>query len=50
MRDICYLHGFVERLRRDNATKTFVSTFAETVTRDAEKKAFADAWRYIQER
>lgn len=50
MRDICYLHGFVERLRRDNATERFVSTFAETATPEAEKKAFAEAWAYIQSR
>jgi uncharacterized protein len=29
MRDICYLHGFVERTGRDNATEVFVSTFAD---------------------
>ncbi|TXH36962.1 MAG: TM0106 family RecB-like putative nuclease [Rhodospirillaceae bacterium] len=50
MRDICYLHGFVERLDCDNATEKFVSTFAETPTPEAEKAAFADAWHYIQER
>jgi predicted RecB family nuclease len=50
MRDICYLHGFVERLRCDNATEKFVSTFAEAATPEAEKRAFADAWHYIQER
>lgn len=48
MRDICYLHGFVERLGRDNATETFFYTFASTTEPEAEKKAFADAWRYIQ--
>jgi predicted RecB family nuclease len=48
MRDVCYLHGFVERLRRDNATEKFVSTFAEAATPEAEKRAFADAWHYIQ--
>ncbi len=50
MRDICYLHGFVERLRRDNSTERFVATFADAATPEAEKRAFADAWRYIQER
>lgn len=50
MRDICYLHGFVERLRRDNATERFVATFAEAATPEAEKKAFSEAWHYIQER
>lgn len=49
MRDICYLHGFVERLRCDNASEKFVSMFSEAATPEAEKKAFADAWHYIQE-
>ena len=50
MRDICYLHGFVERFRRDNATEKFVSTFAEAATPEAEKRAFGEAWTYIQDR
>jgi predicted RecB family nuclease len=50
MRDICYLHGFVERLRRDNTTETFVYAFAEEPTLHAEKKAFAEAWAYINQR
>jgi predicted RecB family nuclease len=50
MRDIYYLHGFVERLQRDNSTETFVSAFAEAATPEAEKRAFADAWGYIRER
>lgn len=49
MRDICYLHGFVERSRRDNATEKYVSALAEEPTPDAEKKAFADAWAYVQQ-
>jgi predicted RecB family nuclease len=50
MRDICYLHGFVERLRRDNTTERFVATFSDAATPEAEKRAFTDAWRYIKER
>jgi len=50
MRDICYLHGFVERLHRDNATERFIFTFADAATPEAEERAFADAWRHIQER
>lgn len=50
MRGICYLHGFVERLHRDNTTETYVATVAGVVTPEAEKQAFADALRYIQER
>jgi predicted RecB family nuclease len=48
MRDICYLHGFVERLHRDNTTETFVYTFAPVATPEAEKAAFSNAWQYIQ--
>jgi len=50
MRDVCYLHGFVERVRRDNTAERFVSTFAEDATLEAERRAFADAWRYLQGR
>jgi len=50
MRDICYLHGFVERVRRDNTTERFVFTFAEEPTLEAEKRAFAQAWAHINQR
>ena len=43
MRDICYLHGFVERRNGDNATERFVSFFADEPTADAECRAFAEA-------
>lgn len=49
MRDICYLHGFVERQNGDNSTEKFVPFFAEEATADAEKAAFELAWTYIQE-
>ncbi|MCH9050093.1 MAG: TM0106 family RecB-like putative nuclease [Proteobacteria bacterium] len=48
MRDICYLHGFVERRGQDNATEKFVAFFAEKPAPEEEKKAFADAWDYLQ--
>ena len=48
MRDICYLHGFVERFRGDNSTERFVAFFADDPTPQAEEKAFADAWAYMQ--
>ena len=47
LRDVCYLHGFIERAGRDNATEKFVSFFAEKATEADEKKAFGDAWAYI---
>ena len=49
MRDICYLHGFVERRSGDNDTERFVAFFAEQTTAEAEEQAFAEAWRYMQE-
>ena len=48
MRDICYLHGFVERRNGDNTTERFVSFFADDPTEEAEHRAFADAWAYIK--
>jgi uncharacterized protein len=49
MRDICYLHGFVERLGGDNDREQFVSFFADEATPDAEERAFAASWAYIQD-
>jgi predicted RecB family nuclease len=48
MRDICYLHGFVERQGRNNATEKFVAFFADECTPASEKAAFADAWAYMR--
>src|SRR5258708_4742533 len=43
MRDVCYLHGFVERRRGDNGTEQFVSFFGDAPTPEAEEHAFAGA-------
>lgn len=40
MRDVCYLHGFVERNSGDNDAERFVAFFAEAPTPEAEKKLF----------
>jgi len=48
MRDICYLHGFVERRNGDNAAERFVYFFADEPTAAAEQRAFAGAWAYIK--
>lgn len=48
MRDICYLHGFVERDGRDNATEKFVAFFAAECTPESERAAFGDAWNYMR--
>jgi predicted RecB family nuclease len=43
MRDLCYLHGFVIREGRDNASERFHGVFAEDLSSAAECNAFADA-------
>jgi predicted RecB family nuclease len=48
MRDLCYLHGFVERRGGVPGSERFLAFFADTGTPAAEERAFADAWRYIQ--
>lgn len=50
LRDICYLHGFVERSTRDNGTERFVAFFADEPTPAEEEKAFAAARAYLQTR
>lgn len=50
IRDICYLHGFVERRNGNNTAEQYHPFFTETVTAVEEKRAFANAWRYIQDR
>jgi len=50
MRDLCYLHGFVERRGGDVDTEKYVYFFAEEPSEEAEGKAFAKAWGYIQEK
>ena len=48
MRDVCYLHGFVERRGGATESEHFLAFFADAGTPAAEERAFADAWRYIQ--
>ncbi|MBP7526768.1 MAG: TM0106 family RecB-like putative nuclease [Syntrophorhabdaceae bacterium] len=48
MRDICYLHGFVERRDGDNGTEKFIPFLAGSPTSDEEERAFAKAWEYIR--
>jgi predicted RecB family nuclease len=47
LRDICYLHGFVERRNGDNTTERFVAFFSEEVTPAAERDAFMGALDYL---
>jgi predicted RecB family nuclease len=50
MRDVCYLHGFIERHHRNNETERFVAFFADEPAAEAERQAFAEAWCYLRER
>lgn len=47
LRDLCYLHGFVERRNGDNATERFVPFLAAEPTPEAERDAFAAALDYL---
>ena len=48
MRDICYLHGFVERKNQDNGTEKYFAFLSASPTLEEEEKAFAEAWEYIK--
>ncbi|MFC1486014.1 TM0106 family RecB-like putative nuclease [Candidatus Latescibacterota bacterium] len=48
MRDICYLHGFVERRDKDNNTEKYIPFFAENPTPEEEKRVLTEAWEYVQ--
>lgn len=50
MRDFTYLHGFVARRGGDNATEQYHACFADAVTEQAERDAFARAWAYLADR
>jgi predicted RecB family nuclease len=50
LRDICYLHGFVERHNGDNATERFMPFLAEEPTPQAERNAFTAAFDYLATR
>lgn len=48
MRDICYLHGFVERRAQTVDSERYVYFIAEEPTPEQEKRAFAEAWAYVR--
>lgn len=48
MRDVCYLHGFVERLDRNNQSERFIAFFSDSCVPEAERDAFAAALGYIR--
>jgi uncharacterized protein len=47
MRDVCYLHGFVEREGGVSDTEKYVYFLADQPTPEAEKEAFRTAWDYL---
>jgi predicted RecB family nuclease len=47
LRDICYLHGFIERHNADDTTERFVFFLAEEPTPHAEREAFTAALDYF---
>ncbi|MBN1781948.1 TM0106 family RecB-like putative nuclease [bacterium] len=46
--DICYLHGFVERIGGNPDKERYIAFVADEPTPEAEEKAFRDTWAYIQ--
>lgn len=48
MRDVTYLHGFVERQGGDDATRTFTGFFADDATDEAEREAFRQAIEFMR--
>jgi predicted RecB family nuclease len=48
LRDVCYLHGFVERVNGPGGAERFIHFFAETPTPEAERRAFRAAWSYLK--
>lgn len=48
MRDICYLHGFVERSNGDNRTERYIAFLASEPSEGEEERQFAGAWDYIK--
>lgn len=47
MRDVVYLHGFVERPHGKPAHAKFAPFFADGITPDYEEQVFAQAWQYL---
>lgn len=52
MRDVCYLHGFVERERAGDGwgAEIYVGFFINVVSAEEEMRVFQEAWQYIQDR
>jgi len=50
LRDLCYLHGIVERQNGDNGTERYHSFFSARPDDEGERQAFADVWNYFRDR
>ena len=50
MRDLCYLHGFVERRNGDTAQERYIAFFTDDTSAAEEERAFREAWNFIKER
>jgi predicted RecB family nuclease len=50
MRDVVYLHGFVEREHGQPATARFIPFFADGIDPAHEEAVFRDAWAYLAAR
>jgi len=50
MRDVVYLHGFVERLHGDPASAKYIPCFAKGLEPAHEEAAFREAWEYLRAR
>ena len=50
MRDHCYLHGFVERRNREEASERYFAFLTADTSSAEEERAFRDAWHFIRER
>lgn len=48
MREICYLHGFVERRHQNNKSERYIAYYADNPTPAEEEKAFKEAWTYLK--
>ena len=50
MRDVVYLHGFVERQHGQPGTATFIPFFADGIDPAHEEEVFRKAWAYLTAR
>jgi predicted RecB family nuclease len=50
MHDHTYLHGFIERRNGSTSTEQYTGVFADNISEQAERDAFARAWGYLRDR